>query len=57
MFTALAGLDDLPLAKASVRQEFLRRSKRWREQMQEETSRWRDQVQNAGERFEERLEG
>ena len=57
VFTALAGLDDLPLAKASVRQEFLRRSKRWREQMQEETSRWRDQVQNAGERFEERLEG
>jgi hypothetical protein len=57
VFTSLSGLDDLPLAKASVRQEFLRRSRRWREQMQEETSRWRDQVQNAGDRFEERLEG
>jgi sporulation protein YlmC with PRC-barrel domain len=44
--TGLAGLDDLPLAKASVRQQFLRRSRRWREQ-----------VQQAGDRFEERLEG
>jgi hypothetical protein len=44
--TALEGLDDLPLAKASVRQEFLRRSRRWR-----------DQFQQAGDRFEERLEG
>ncbi len=46
VFTALEGLDDLPLARASVRQEFLRRSRRWR-----------DQVQEAGSRFEERLEG
>ena len=44
--TALEGLDDLPLARASVRQEFLRRSRRWR-----------DQVQQASDRFEERLEG
>ena len=44
--TGLEGLDDLPLAKASVRQEFLRRSRRWR-----------DQFQQAGDRFEERLEG
>ena len=44
--TGLDGLDDLPLAKASVRQQFLRRSRRWREQMQQ-----------AGDRFEERLEG
>jgi hypothetical protein len=42
----LAGLDDLPLARASVRQEFLRRSRHWR-----------DQVQQVGERFETRLEG
>ena len=46
VFTALTGLDDLPLARASVRQEFLRRSRRWR-----------DQVQQAGEQFESRLEG
>ena len=46
VLTALAGLDDLPLARASVRQEFLRRSRRWR-----------DQVQQAGGRFETRLEG
>ena len=55
--TAIEGLDDLPLARASVRQEFLRRSRRWRDQMQEETSRLRDQFQQAGDRFEERLEG
>ena len=46
VFTALDGLDDLPLARASVRQEFLRRSRHWR-----------DQVQQVGERFESRLEG
>lgn len=57
VFTALEGLDDLPLARASVRQEFLRRSRRWRDQMQEESLRLRDQVQQVGGRFEERLEG
>jgi len=57
VITGLQGLDDLPLARASVRQEFLRRSRRWRQQMGEETARWRDQVQQAGGRFEERLEG
>jgi hypothetical protein len=46
VLTALESLDDLPLARASVRQELLRRSRRWR-----------DQVQEAGSRFEERLEG
>jgi sporulation protein YlmC with PRC-barrel domain len=46
VITDLPGLDDLPLARASVRQELLRRSRRWREQ-----------VQQAGGRFEERLEG
>jgi sporulation protein YlmC with PRC-barrel domain len=46
VITDLNGLDDLPLAKASVRQQLLRRSRRWREQ-----------VQQAGGRFEERLEG
>jgi len=50
VFTALNGLDDLPLARASVRQEFLRRGRRWRDQFQEETSRLRDQ-------FDDRLEG
>jgi sporulation protein YlmC with PRC-barrel domain len=46
VISAIEGLDDLPLARASVRQEFLRRSRRWR-----------DQVQQAGDRFEDRLEG
>lgn len=55
--TALEGLDDLPLAKASVRQEFLKRSRRLRDQMQEETSRLRDQFQQVGDRLEERVEG
>ncbi len=44
--TALTGLDDLPLARASVRQDLLRRSRRWREQMQV-----------AGEQLESRVEG
>lgn len=57
VFTALQGLDDLPLARASVRQELLRRSRRWRDQMGAETTRLRDQFQQAGGRFEERLEG
>jgi len=55
--TSLQGLDDLPLARASVRQEFLRRSRRWRDQMGEETNRLRDRFQQASGRFEERLEG
>jgi hypothetical protein len=46
VFTALEGLDDLPLARASVRQELLRRSRRWR-----------DQVQQVGDRLEQRVEG
>jgi len=46
VFTSLEGLDDLPLARASVRQELMRRSRRWR-----------DQVQDAGTRFEQRVEG
>ena len=46
VFSAVEGLDDLPLARASVRQELLRRSRRWR-----------DQVQQVGGRFEQRLEG
>ena len=41
----------------SVRQDFLRRSRRWRDQIGEETSRLRDQFQEVGGRFEERLEG
>ena len=57
VFTALQGLDDLPLAKASVRQEFLRRSRRWRDQVQGETARLRDQFHQVGDRFEERVEG
>jgi hypothetical protein len=57
VLTGLGGLDDLPLAKASVRQEFLRRSRRWRDQVGQETTRIRDQFQEVGGRFEERLEG
>lgn len=55
--TALDELDALPLARASVRQEFLRRSRRWREQFDQETGRWRDQFQQVGEQMEDRLEG
>ena len=46
VFTNLLSLDDLPLARASVRQQLMSRSRRWREQMQE-----------AGSSFEQRLEG
>jgi hypothetical protein len=46
VFTALRGLDDLPVARASVRQQLLRRSRRWKEQMEQ-----------VGGRVEERLEG
>jgi hypothetical protein len=55
--TALESLDDLPLARASVRQELLRRSRRWREQVSEETSRLREQFEVVGGRLEERVEG
>jgi len=57
VFTALAEIDDLPLARASVRQQLLRRSRRWREQVDSEAARLREQFQEAGGRFEERLEG
>jgi len=57
VMTALEELDALPLARASVRQEFLRRSRRWREQFDQETGRWRDQFQQVGDRLEDRLEG
>ncbi len=55
--TALRELDDLPLARASVRQEFLRRSRRLRDQVGQETSRLRDQFQQVGDRVEDKLEG
>lgn len=57
VFTALNELDDLPLARASVRQDLLRRSRRWRDQMEQETSRLRERFQDAGGVLEERLEG
>ena len=46
VWTNVEGLDDLPLARASVRQDVLRRSRLWREQMQQVSG-----------RFEEKLEG
>jgi hypothetical protein len=55
--TALQGLADLPLAQASLRETLLRRSRRWRDQWDEESSRLRDQWQQASGRFEQRLEG
>lgn len=57
VFTALKDLDDLPLARASLRQDLLRRSRRWRDQMEQETSRLRDRFQEAGGVLEDRLEG
>jgi hypothetical protein len=57
VFTALKELDDLPLARASLRQDWLRRSRRWRDQMERETSRLRERVQDAGGVLEDRLEG
>ncbi|QNJ04770.1 hypothetical protein SynMEDNS5_00002 [Synechococcus sp. MEDNS5] len=44
--TALRDLDDLPQARASVRQDLVRRSRQWREQLQQ-----------LGDRAGERLEG
>jgi hypothetical protein len=57
VFTALQGLEDLPLAHASLRETLLRRSRRWREQWTSESSRWREQWQDVSGRVEERLEG
>ena len=57
VFTALNELDDLPLARASLRQDWLRRSRRWREQVDRETSRLRERFQEAGGALEDRLEG
>ena len=44
--TALMGLDDLPMARASVRQDLLQR-----------TQRWRDQLRVMSDRAGDRLEG
>ena len=44
--TGLMGLDDLPMARASVRQDLLQR-----------TQRWRDQLRVMGDRAGDRLEG
>ena len=44
--TGLMGLDDLPMARASVRQDLLQR-----------TQRWRDQLRSMGDRAGDRLEG
>jgi len=44
--TALQTLDDLPLARSSVRQDLLQR-----------TQRWRDQLRDMGDRAGDRLEG
>ena len=44
--TALQNLDDLPLARSSVRQDLLQR-----------TQRWRDQLRDMGDRAGDRLEG
>lgn len=57
VFTALNGLDDLPLARSSLRQDLLRRSRRWRDQVEEETSRLKERFQEAGGALEDRLEG
>jgi hypothetical protein len=43
--TALRSLDDLPLMRASVRQDLLQRTQRWREQL-------RDMGDHAGDRLE-----
>jgi hypothetical protein len=57
VFTALSELDDLPLARASLRQDWLRRSRRWRDQMERGTARLRERAQEAGGALEDRLEG
>ncbi len=44
--TGLMGLDDLPMARASVRQDLLQR-----------TQHWRDQLRSMGDRATDRLEG
>ena len=44
--SGLMGLDDLPMARASVRQDLLQR-----------TQRWRDQLRSMGDRAGDRLEG
>lgn len=46
VMTALRSLDDLPLMRASVRQDLLQR-----------TQRWRDQLRDMGDRAGDRLEG
>ena len=57
VLTGLTHLDDLPLARASVRQELLQRSRHWRDRMTQESSRWRERFQLAGGELEDRLEG
>lgn len=57
VLTALEGLNDLPLMRASVREELLRRSRRWRDRLDVETGWMRDQMQEIGQRAGGRLEG
>ena len=57
VFSALRGLEDLPLARASLREDLLRRSRQWRQQLDSGSSRWREQWQQASDRLEQRLEG
>ncbi len=45
VWTKLDSLDDLPLARASVRQDVLRRSRRWREQMQQVSGRFEKKIE------------
>jgi hypothetical protein len=55
--TALSDLDDLPLARASLRHDLVSRSRRWTDQVGRETSRLRERFQEAGGALEDRLEG
>lgn len=57
VFSALRGLEDLPLVRASLREDLLRRSRHWRRRLDSGSSRWRQRWQQASDRFEERLEG
>jgi hypothetical protein len=56
VITSLRELDDLPLEKASIRQQMLRRTKQWRDQVPDSFDGFEDRLRSWGDRFRDEAE-
>jgi hypothetical protein len=56
VITSLRELDDLPLEKASIRQQMLRRTKQWRDQVPDSFDGLEDRLRSWGDRFRDEAE-